>query len=367
MLFWITAALMTAAAILCVLWPLGRDRIDVKSIDRLDVLRDQMNVLERRLESAEGPELDRLEQERAELGRRILQTFEKDTPTSGKTSARAIVAASLFALIAVPAIALPLYAIYGEAGLRDQPLSAHTAKSLETQSVPEMVRVAELHLRDNPNDIRGWEVLARVYSTQDRVQDRARALGNIVRLQPDNVDALTDLGEALTQLADNVVTDRAVQYFDAALKLQPDHRKASFYRTIALEQEGAIDLALTRWRQLQNLEPGNAEWQAVIARQIARLSGSAPAVDPKAAEQISNLDPAARSQMIMSMVSRLEERLREEPDDLVGWERLLRSYAVLGTPEKGLDALNGAINNAGPTSALAARLIALRDQQKVQP
>jgi cytochrome c-type biogenesis protein CcmH len=34
------------------------------------------------------------------------------------------------------------------------------------------------------------------------------------------------------------------------------------------------------------------------------------------------------------MVNRLAERLKENPDDLAGWQRLAKAYAVLGEKEK---------------------------------
>ena len=45
-----------------------------------------------------------------------------------------------------------------------------------------------------------------------------------------------------------------------------------------------------------------------------------------------------RQQMIRSMVQRLADRLEDEPDDLKGWQRLARTYEVLGEIEKAMDA-----------------------------
>ena len=53
-----------------------------------------------------------------------------------------------------------------------------------------------------------------------------------------------------------------------------------------------------------------------------------------------------RSAMIESMVTRLAERLKSEPDDIEGWTRLARSYNVLGKPEKARDALAKAVEGA---------------------
>ena len=59
------------------------------------------------------------------------------------------------------------------------------------------------------------------------------------------------------------------------------------------------------------------------------------AADVEAAAQMSATD---RDQMIRSMVNRLADRLEETPDDLAGWQRLAKAYAVLGDTTKAEDA-----------------------------
>jgi len=47
---------------------------------------------------------------------------------------------------------------------------------------------------------------------------------------------------------------------------------------------------------------------------------------------------AAAPPMVMEMVTRLEKRLAEQPDDAAGWFRLGRAYAVLEKPEAAIAA-----------------------------
>ena len=60
--------------------------------------------------------------------------------------------------------------------------------------------------------------------------------------------------------------------------------------------------------------------------------------------------------MIRGMVARLAERLQENPNDLEGWERLARSYEVLGEAGKAenarmrAQALRDGVDTAKPTS-----------------
>ena len=60
--------------------------------------------------------------------------------------------------------------------------------------------------------------------------------------------------------------------------------------------------------------------------------------------------------MITSMVARLDERLKENPRDVEGWRRLIRSYVVLGKTDEARDALSRGIAALGATSPEAATL-----------
>ena len=53
--------------------------------------------------------------------------------------------------------------------------------------------------------------------------------------------------------------------------------------------------------------------------------------DVEAAKKMSGED---RMAFIRSMVERLADRLKDEPNDIQGWRRLARAYKVLGETEK---------------------------------
>jgi cytochrome c-type biogenesis protein CcmH len=51
-----------------------------------------------------------------------------------------------------------------------------------------------------------------------------------------------------------------------------------------------------------------------------------------------SMSAADREAMIRSMVGRLADRLKSEPNDLDGWLRLGRAYGVLGERDQAVDA-----------------------------
>ena len=46
------------------------------------------------------------------------------------------------------------------------------------------------------------------------------------------------------------------------------------------------------------------------------------------------MNPNQQNQMIVGMVARLADRLKQNGNDLEGWQRLLRAYMVLGERDK---------------------------------
>jgi cytochrome c-type biogenesis protein CcmH len=99
-------------------------------------------------------------------------------------------------------------------------------------------------------------------------------------------------------------------------------------------------------------EEAYVPWMETYALQINRIAAAAdlPIVDllsaptsppgPSAADvaAASEMSDADRAEFIRSMVSRLAERLEDEPEDLDGWMRLANAYAVLQEEDRAIEA-----------------------------
>ncbi|MDN2568644.1 c-type cytochrome biogenesis protein CcmI, partial [Aquibium sp. A9E412] len=75
--------------------------------------------------------------------------------------------------------------------------------------------------------------------------------------------------------------------------------------------------------------------QGIGAAGAAATTAPADAPGPARAEieAAGAMSDEDRAAMVEGMVARLDARLREAPDDPAGWQRLVRSYAVLGRAE----------------------------------
>ena len=117
-------------------------------------------------------------------------------------------AAAVAALVALPAIAAALYLTLGSPELPGQPLAARATTPLQDRSLDTLVAQVEAHLEKNPEDGRGWEVIAPVYMRLGRLDDAVKARRNALRINgattPSDLEA--DLGETLIAAANGVVT-----------------------------------------------------------------------------------------------------------------------------------------------------------------
>jgi cytochrome c-type biogenesis protein CcmH len=242
----------------------------------------------------------------------------------------------------------------GSPELPGQPLAARMAAAhagagvTGRESVEAMFAKVEAHLAQHPEDGRGWEVIAPVYTRLGRYEDAARARRNAIRALGSTATRQSDLGEALAMAANGVVTAEAKAAFDEAIRIDPTDVSARYYEGLASEQDGNVAEAARLWRSLLADAPQGAQWVPFVRTALARVDPSAAPAAPPAAGGASQVD------MIRGMVERLAARLHRDGSDPDGWVRLVRSYRVLQEPERAAAAA------ADARSALAAEPDKLR-------
>ena len=336
MTLWLVLALMTAAAIFAVLWPLAR-RTPLRAGSDVAVYRDQLDEIVRDRGAGLIGERE-AEAARVEVSRRLIAAADIPTPASlpaDTTRRRRTVA--LAALILLPIGAGLFYLTLGSPELAGQRAARRDA-SPEQRPMAELVERVETHLEQNPDDGRGWEVLGPVYMRLGRYDDAVRARRNALRLLGATATREADLGEALTGAADGIVTVEARQEFDRALRLDPKDVRTRYFLGLAAEQDGRPKDAAEAWRALLAEAAPDAAWTGFVRESLARVDPSAAASQsgPNAGDiaAASEMSPEQRDTMIRGMVSRLAERLKQDGTDAEGWLRLIRAYMVLGDKDR---------------------------------
>ncbi|MGE3873134.1 MAG: c-type cytochrome biogenesis protein CcmI [Parvibaculaceae bacterium] len=336
MLNFLIFALLAAAVVLAVSWPVLKARTAGPDRALYDeaVFRDQLAELER--DKARGL-IGQAEAEAArnEIARRLLSVGggEKGAtaPSLGKWT---ILAAGAF----IPALSLALYLALGAPGQPDMPLKARLDNAVANNDLVALMAKAEAHLAEKPDDLQGWEILAPLYRGTERYADAAKAYAAILRLKGPDAGTYGDYGETLVLANQGLVPKEAAQAFAEALKRDPKSPKARFYAGLALKQDGKTAEALALWQALLADTRPEDGWRAALEGQIASVSPGAPALSGEQVAAAEDMSAEDREKMIRGMVDGLEERLKAMPADLEGWQRLIKARAVLGEMDKAREA-----------------------------
>ncbi|MEJ2432527.1 MAG: c-type cytochrome biogenesis protein CcmI [Pseudolabrys sp.] len=342
MILWLVFTLMTAAAVLAVLVPLARRAPEGGGTD-IAVYRDQLDEIARDRAAGLIGEQE-AEAAKVEVSRRLIAAADAAGTQEKAASAGSPVWrrrwTAIAGLVLVPVSATTLYLMLGSPQLPGEPLQARLRAMHGDHSIESLVVQVEQHLARNPKDARGYAVLAPVYMQLGRFQDAVRARRKVIALSGETAERRADLGEALTAAANGVVTAEAKKSFERALALDAKNYKARFFEGMAAEQDGKTAKAAAIWGAMLKDAPPGARWVSTVRQALAQIGGKAPAAagtrGPSAAEvaAANKMSPQNRGAFIHSMVARLADRLKQNGDDIAGWQRLLRAYMVLNERAK---------------------------------
>jgi cytochrome c-type biogenesis protein CcmH len=379
---WIAAVVMTAAVLMAVLMPLlrgmkkqppGRAEYD------LAVYKDQLGELERDRDRGLIDEAE-AEAARIEIQRRMLATTPKGKKTETAHPPNRAFAAVIGVALAVAAFGF--YFVLGSPGVPNQPFAERNITSeiaaresqLERDEVLGLTAKLEQRLKENPGDLNSWVLLGRTYLTISEIDSALAAYRKAMGVSNRRPDVVSSYAEALVLAEDGRVPPEARTLFRETTAADPFNPRARYYLGLGLAQQGKVKEALQAWVDLRALSPEGASWLAAVDQQIASAAQelglapwavkpsaealalgltakttpgifSAPAKEPPRrpsagdVEAASRMSEGDRAEMIRSMVQRLADRLKENPDDADGWRRLARAYEVLGKTEKAEDAV----------------------------
>ena len=124
---------------------------------------------------------------------------------------------------------------------------------------------------------------------------------------------------------------------------------------------GEIERGLRTYDQAVQVSDGDpeiaSEREEVI--RILRARVAPPQIDSDAAAAIRDMAPDEQAAMIQNMVEGLAVRLEQDPGDLEGWMRLIRSRAVVGAVDQARQDLQTALGHFGSDTPEGETLTAL--------
>ena len=280
--FWSLAAIMVMAALLFIVPPLLRNR------ERSAVSRDELNT---EVIKAQLAELDadlgagKLDQAQyaeacADLEQELL--YDLDTAGPAQREPRSGRWATLLIIPALPLCAVLLYQQLGSVELIDRLQQARTSQpqpqpaqqpTQPVASIEEMVTRLAARLEQQPDDLKGWVMLARSYTIMKRYSDAAAAYENVLRLGGESADLLTDYADTLVMATGGTFTDKSGALLTRALELDPGNVKGLWLAGHWKFGNQAYAAALDYWQRAAVKLPAGSEDAKVIAQQISKVQG----------------------------------------------------------------------------------------------
>ena len=371
--FLLVAGLLTVVALILLLAPLFHDRrAGIEEEEPVTALfRRQLTGIDEEL--AEGrltPE--EAEAARTEITRRMLAAADREpAPADARRGPARDMSWRFGAVVAIagllPATAMAVYFAVGTPAAIVPPPTADAAGPHDAAELAAAADQIKAHLKQAPNDLKGWTLLGRSLAALGRFPEALDAYNHALALSPGNLGLHAELGEILVLEAHGTVTPEAEAEFNKA----PDDPRSRYYAAEAALQHGDPKAAKAKLQAMLANAPADAPWRQTVADRLAELSqtggtaaeapvaGSTAMAPGPTAQDVAaaqSMTPEQRQAMIRAMVAGLASRLEQHPDDKAGWERLARAYDVLGEPDKAqaARARAEAAGSSAPAPAVAA-------------
>jgi cytochrome c-type biogenesis protein CcmH len=111
----------------------------------------------------------------------------------------------------------------------------------------------------NPDDLKGWLMLARSYKTMGRFEEAANAYSKAEKLVNEDPDLLASYAETIAMASNGKgLKGKPMQLVERALKLDPKHPHSLFLAGAAAMEAGENKKGIAYWEALlPQVEPGS--------------------------------------------------------------------------------------------------------------
>ena len=266
--FALLAALLILAVLVIVVPSQWRAPRTSSAADRreanLGIFRDQLAELDRDRREGSLAQAD-FDQAKGELQRRLLDEVNEIDGGQPETLApvrRGVSRTALALLVAIPLAAFAGYLLLGNPDALD-PLRRQARVS--PQQIEEMLVKLETRLKTNPDDAKGWVMLARSYKALGRYPESAEAYSHASALVDSDPALLGDYAESLAQVAGSL-EGKPLELIARALKLDPNEPQSLFLAGAAANDRQDHAAVVEYWgRLLPLLDPASPDGQAIGA------------------------------------------------------------------------------------------------------
>ena len=329
------------------------------------IYRDQLAELARDVKR--GAVLEEEEQAaRTEIERRMVnEVREQEKQAASLNRASPVIFMAMAGLI--PVLAGGLYFANGKPDMPAHPFAERTDQATAPVGADGMhadmnslLTGLEKKLEEDPDNLENWAKYARSLSNLGRYEEALNAYIEGLRLGGgSDKQFAAEYAETLVIANDGIVGDVSASVFEKFIEEDPNDPQAVYYLALAKAQQGRPEEALADWQRLLDNSPPGAPWISTVEDMMQRVRDGAETTQPAApatngggangggvrnptaaqAEAVQSMSAEDQDAFMAQQIENLAERLRtEEPDNLVGWRMLARSYSVQGQTAKANEA-----------------------------
>jgi cytochrome c-type biogenesis protein CcmH len=372
-------ALLAFVALLPILVPLLRGTRPGPTRASFDqaVYRDQLHELDRDIGRGLITEAE-AKTARLEIQRRLLAADQRPA-AAPRVSRSPILAAAVFVVIG--AGSLGSYMMLGEPGLPDEPFLSRKAEVGQENRQASLQQAADslaAKLKQDPANAPGWLLYGRSLAMLGQWDQAEAAYRRAIDLGEASPDVAGDHAEVMVMQAGGTVTPAAEAVFRDVLKADPGSGIAHYYLAVAAMQAGQPRQAIDGFQAVLAGLPEGSPLRAQLGQKVAEAARAAglpvpelakgPPAAPASGEQQATGDQAGGNQgggqmggpdakamadaaamtdeqrqaMVRGMVANLAAKQAADPENLDGWLKLGRAYAVLHEPQKAAEAYDKA-------------------------
>jgi cytochrome c-type biogenesis protein CcmH len=274
---------MVAIALAFVLPPLlaaeNPEPADESKESNVNVYRDQLAELEADLRNGIIA-ADQYQQDRDGIERRMLEDVSAtDSLAANPATANADRRAAYAVAFAIPVIAIILYLQVGNPQLKPQgrpepPPQSPAAESSQPGSqmaqpnIQANVAALAKRLEENPNDVQGWTMLGRSYTSMEKYPEASEAYAKATALKADDADLWADYAFSLAMANGQRLQGKPQELIAKSLQLDPDNAKALELAGSAAFETKNYKQAVDYWQRLLRKTPPGSDLAQTITRRI---------------------------------------------------------------------------------------------------
>ena len=275
-LFILIAVLMTVVAVLLIVIPFRKNRINPEKIsleqdENIAILRNQLRQFE--LDCQEGRiSQEQLQESRLDIEKRLLQEERAiaadQLVLNGEQHQRNKKWSTIFIASTLPIGAIVLYLFVGSPLALYLPEANQGQPQLTQQDIEGMVERLAQRLEKDPNNAEGWQMLGRSYAALQRMPEALAAYKKALALNPNNAPLLVDYADLLA-FENKSIKGEPIRLVQKALQIDPNNLKGLALAGTASFETGDYKKAEEYWSKAKGLVPADSEFARGMDENIA--------------------------------------------------------------------------------------------------